>query len=372
MPLIELEDVCVYAPAPAPRLLEKLGLQRPPAYDPLLPPPILDHLSLHARPRETLAIVGASGSGKTTLLKVAAGLQKPDSGRVLHDGVDIRTAPVRQRRVGFVFQGQALYTNMTAQDNIGFYYTIRKQRQQIPQRVRDVARLMDVDLAPLLARKPPTLSGGERQRIAIARALAREVDIFLFDEPLAHLDVPLRNHLRVAMKRVFGLHPVTTLYVTHDRGEAMALGDRVALIHQGRIVQVGAAAELLERPANTFVASFFGEYNLLEGYIRDDQHWVLGEVRLPAPPAKAGVGDKIILGVRPGDFALDPQNGAMRVRVTDTFPLYERHIMQVHGRVEGHEIVFEAPLGGELGAEVRLTPTRWQWFAAKDGYRLRL
>ncbi|HLA44371.1 MAG TPA: ABC transporter ATP-binding protein, partial [Aggregatilineales bacterium] len=300
MPLIQLTDITLY---PDEHLLQqsvekvgsglfgKLGLGTRPDDNvrhkqpaPPLPKPILDNLTLTIRHHETLALLGPSGSGKSTLIKIIAGLIKPTSGTISYNGQDMANVPPRERRIGMVFQQQALYQNMTSEENIGFYYELRGQPEQIPQRIRDVSRLMDVDLEPLLARRPPKLSGGERQRIAIARALAREVDIFLFDEPLSHLDPPLRIHLRGSMHRVFIMHPVTTVYVTHDQTEAMALADRIAILRDGKIEQIGTTAELFQRPHNTFVADFFGNCNLLPGFIRGDR-WQLGDVILYPPPA---------------------------------------------------------------------------------------
>jgi ABC-type sugar transport system ATPase subunit len=378
MPLIELTDITYYA-QPPPRLgtatkglLEHWGLRKKTAdaLPPELPKPLLNRINLNIRPRETMVLLGPSGSGKSTLLKIIAGLLTPHAGSITYNGVPVQQVPIRERRIGMVFQEQALYQNMTGEGNIGFYYHIRHQEEQIPQRIRDVSRWMQVDLEPLLSRKPPTLSGGENQRIAIARALARDADIYLFDEPLGNLDARLRSHLRIALRRIFTTHPVTTVYVTHDLTEASTLGNRIAVMREGQVVQVGSAAEILYHPHDMFVADFFGGCNFLTGTIREDGYWTSGLLTLEPSLSRAAAGKKLTLGFRPSDVAIDPE-GIFEVYVLDRIPMYERHLVQIEGRIEGVHVTINLPIGAEIGETVRISLTRTHWFETQTGLRIR-
>jgi multiple sugar transport system ATP-binding protein len=376
MPLIQLTDVTVFPQNAALRPEKRPGMLRRMFFPPKgefsdgPPQPILDALTLTIRARETLAILGPSGAGKTTLLRIAAGLIKPYSGSVTYNQKPVNEVHIRERRIGMIFQGQALYQNMTSEENIGFYHAIRHQSEEIPRRIRDVSRLMDVDLGPLLSRRPPKLSGGENQRVAIARALARDVDIFLFDEPLSNLDAKLREHLRRSMKRIFNMYPVTTLYVTHDQSEAMAVADRIAILREGHLEQIGPAMEIFARPNNVFVADFLGRCNLLPGKIRDGR-WVYNDLSLQAPPTRAREGNQITLGIRPGDFIPD-ENGPLMIQVLDTTPLLDRHIIQVDGFLEGQRITADMPIGTEIGEWLRASVEKVFWFDTASGQRLRI
>ena len=206
---------------------------------------------------ELFVVVGPSGSGKSTLLRMIAGLEEPTAGGVEIAGEDVTAVPPRQRDVAMAFQGGALYPHMTVFDNIGFPLKVAGvEHHEIERRVRDVARLLHVD--DTLDRRPSRLSGGQRQRVAMGRAIVRHPAVFLMDEPLSHLDSKLRVEMRsaiVSLQRGLG---VTTVYVTHDQVEAMAMGDRVAVMRHGEVVQCGPPLELFERPADLFVATFLG------------------------------------------------------------------------------------------------------------------
>jgi sulfate transport system ATP-binding protein len=228
--------------------------------------PALTGISLEVRDGEFLCLLGPSGSGKTTLLRVLAGLDKPDHGCVFLDGVDFLALSARERRVGLVFQQYALFRHMTVNRNIAFGLDVRPRRARpsraaISARVDELLALTQID--GLGGRYPVQLSGGQRQRVAVARALAVEPRLLLLDEPFGALDAKVRKELRGELRRIHDATGVTTILVTHDQEEAMALADRVVLMNQGRIEQVGTPAELDDAPASAFAFEFLGECNAL-------------------------------------------------------------------------------------------------------------
>ncbi|WP_084679226.1 sulfate/molybdate ABC transporter ATP-binding protein [Methylocystis sp. ATCC 49242] len=222
----------------------------------------LRDVSLDIRPGELVALLGPSGSGKTTLLRIIAGLNAPDRGHVYFDGEDATNLPVQDRRVGFVFQNYALFKHMTVADNIAYGLRVRPRRSR-PSRAEIRARVAEllrfVQLEGLDARFPAQLSGGQRQRVALARALAIEPRVLLLDEPFGALDARVRKDLRRWLREVHKETGLTTVFVTHDQDEAMELADRVVVLNEGRIEQIGAPEELYDRPASPFVISFVGE-----------------------------------------------------------------------------------------------------------------
>ncbi|MCC3246245.1 sulfate/molybdate ABC transporter ATP-binding protein [Methylocystis sp. WRRC1] len=222
----------------------------------------LRDVSLDIRPGELVALLGPSGSGKTTLLRIIAGLNAPDRGHVYFDGENATNLPVQDRRVGFVFQNYALFKHMTVADNIAYGLRVRPRRSR-PSRAEIRARVAEllrfVQLEGLDARFPAQLSGGQRQRVALARALAIEPRVLLLDEPFGALDARVRKDLRRWLREVHKETGLTTVFVTHDQDEAMELADRVVVLNEGRIEQIGAPEELYDRPASPFVISFVGE-----------------------------------------------------------------------------------------------------------------
>ncbi|QGM97419.1 sulfate/molybdate ABC transporter ATP-binding protein [Methylocystis parvus] len=222
----------------------------------------LRDVSLDIRPGELVALLGPSGSGKTTLLRVIAGLNAPDRGAVYFDGEDATLLPVQDRRVGFVFQNYALFKHMTVADNIAYGLSVRPRRLR-PSKAQIDAKVVEllkfVQLEGLGARYPAQLSGGQRQRVALARALAIEPRVLLLDEPFGALDARVRKDLRHWLRQVRHEIGLTTVFVTHDQDEAMELADRVVVLNEGRIEQVGTPAELYDQPASPFVISFVGE-----------------------------------------------------------------------------------------------------------------
>jgi multiple sugar transport system ATP-binding protein len=226
-------------------------------------------VSLDIKEGEFMVLLGPSGSGKTTTLRMIAGLTTPDTGRINFDGRIVNQVHPAKRDVAMVFQDYALYPHKAVFDNIAFNLKVKKvTKREIQERVTAVAKLLRID--HLLDRKPRQLSGGERQRVALGRAIVRDPALFLMDEPLSNLDAKLREDMRLELKDIQRRLNVTTIYVTHDQVEAMVLADRIAVMHEGRMQQVGTPSEIYTYPTNLFVAQFVGtpRMNLLRGYLK--------------------------------------------------------------------------------------------------------
>ena len=235
--------------------------------------PALYGVDLHIERGEFIALLGPSGSGKTTLLRIIAGLEHQDTGRVLFEGVDVSETPVAERGVGFVFQQYALFRHMNVVDNVGFGLSVRRRRSGLSRAaIRDKAQALlgMVQLDGLGDRYPAQLSGGQRQRVALARALAIEPRLLLLDEPFGALDARVRKDLRRALRDLHRRMGLTSVFVTHDQEEALELADRVVVMNQGRIEQIGTPEEVYTRPATPFVASFVGETNALPAALFGD------------------------------------------------------------------------------------------------------
>ena len=214
---------------------------------------------------EVLVLLGPSGCGKTTLLRMIAGLETPDAGgRIRFDGQDVTAIPVERRQVGMVFQSYALFPNMSVAENVGYGLRVRKVARA--EREAEVARLLDmVGLTEFAGRRIDRISGGQRQRVALARALAIKPKVLLLDEPLSALDAALRERLRVEIATLLRTFGITAVYVTHDQAEAMAIGDRIAVLDRGRIAQIGSPEEVYAKPASRYVAEFVGTSNRIAG-----------------------------------------------------------------------------------------------------------
>jgi multiple sugar transport system ATP-binding protein len=312
----------------------------------------VDDLDLVVEDGEFLVLVGPSGSGKTTVLRVAAGLERATAGDVLIGGEVVNDVAPPDRDIAMVFQTYALYPHMTVYDNMAFGLKLHKVgKSEIRPRVLSAAKMLELD--DLLKRKPAQLSGGQRQRVAMGRAIVREPAAYLMDEPLSNLDAKLRVEMRAYLATLHQRLRTTTLYVTHDQTEAMTMGNRVAVMRNGRLQQVDVPKVLYDRPANVFVAGFIGSpaMNLLRARLTGREGELsleLGEAKLPLPrellarrPRLAGyVGADVVVGIRPEDIedaALVPSaNGAsLPVRVTLAEAL-------------GAEDIAHFPLGGEV------------------------
>ncbi|MBT0652002.1 sulfate/molybdate ABC transporter ATP-binding protein [Geomobilimonas luticola] len=230
----------------------------------------LDDINLSIPSGELVALLGPSGSGKTTLLRIIAGLETPDSGRIIFNGEDTTDRHVRERKVGFVFQHYALFKHMTVFDNVAFGLNVRPRdsrpsKSAIKEKVMELLRL--VQLEGMAKRYPSQLSGGQRQRIALARALAVEPQVLLLDEPFGALDAQVRAELRRWLRRLHDEIHVTSVFVTHDQEEALEVADRIVVMNKGRIEQAGTPDQVYEHPANPFVLNFLGNVNLFHGRI---------------------------------------------------------------------------------------------------------
>ncbi|NLT93646.1 MAG: ABC transporter ATP-binding protein [Actinobacteria bacterium] len=263
----------------------------------------LDGLSIDIQAGEFVAFLGPSGCGKTTALRIIAGLDEADSGEVLVDGKDIGSLPASRRDMGMVFQAYSLFPNMTARNNVAFGLRMRKIDKATRQRRAD-EMLELVGLGAMADRYPNQLSGGQQQRVALARALAIRPRVLLLDEPLSALDAKVRGELRDEIRRVHQEVGTTTVFVTHDQEEAFTLADRVAVINNGRLQQIGPPTEIYEKPATEFVADFVGLTNRLPGVAGDGLVEVLGD-RLPLLDGSAKDGDVTVL-VRPESMQLAP------------------------------------------------------------------
>jgi ABC-type sugar transport system ATPase subunit len=256
----------------------------------------VDDLSLDIADGEFMILVGSSGCGKTTALRMIAGLEKPTAGTIRIGDRVVNEVSARDRDIAMVFQNYALYPHMTVARNLGYPLRQRRvARAEVNRRVSEVAEMLGLD--ELMKRRPGQLSGGQRQRVAMGRALVREPEVFLLDEPLSNLDAKLRVQMRAALKRLHGRLGVTTVYVTHDQVEAMTLGDRIAVISDGKLQQLGAPQDVYDRPANVFVAGFIGSppMNLLRGRVSGGSA-VAGDLVVPAPGVPEG---DVYVGVRP-------------------------------------------------------------------------
>jgi multiple sugar transport system ATP-binding protein len=280
----------------------------------------VDSVELEIGDGEFMVLVGPSGCGKTTLLRMIAGLEEVSAGRIRIDGRDVTMLAPRRRDVAMVFQNYALYPHMTVAENLGFGLKLQKMdKADRRRRVHEVAAVLGLD--GVLDRKPAALSGGQRQRVAMGRAMVRQPQVYLMDEPLSNLDAKLRVSMRAQLLLLHERLGVTTVYVTHDQVEAMTLGQRVAVMRDGVLQQVDSPQELYRHPANLFVAAFIGSpaMNLVEATVEDGAVSFAGHrVALPAGMRLSTLKPRLILGVRPSDFELvgpstDPALPRLRV-----------------------------------------------------------
>ena len=323
--------------------------------------PVLDDIDLNLEQREFIAFLGPSGSGKSTLLRIIAGLEAADGGEVWLEGRRIDTLPPGERGIAMVFQHYALYPHMSARENMAFgLKNARIARDEIARRIGDAAEVLEI--TPLLDRKPAEMSGGQRQRVAIGRALVKEPKLFLLDEPLSNLDAALRLRTRVELAQLKQKVDAAVIMVTHDQAEAMTLADRIIVMNDRRIQQVGPPMEIYSRPANIFVAQFVGSpaMTLLPAVLVEDGEFAcvkLGDgsvVQTKVPRQKLPSGD-LRLGVRPEAVRVVGSKTGTKAKVDLVERLGERTL--VYARLsDGHPITGEdGPYSRlQLGDEIRL------------------
>jgi multiple sugar transport system ATP-binding protein len=335
--------------------------------------PAVDALDLHIEDGELMVLVGPSGSGKTTALRMLAGLEEVDGGGIFIGERDVTYVRPKQRDVSMVFQNYALYPYLTVAANIGFPLKMRKVRKaEREARVREIARMLGLE--EYLDRKPGQLSGGQRQRVAMGRAIVRMPSVFLMDEPLSNLDAKLRVQMRADIAALQAEFRVTTVYVTHDQAEAMTLGHRVAVLHDGRLQQCDTPRALYDRPANVFVAGFIGSpaMNLCEPPFAANGAVSLGGVSFPLPAAASG--RKVVLGIRPESLELASDGVPARVEVVeelgaDAYVFCSADLPGEATRLVARVDVRRRPERGER-VSLRPLPGEAHLFDAESGLRL--
>ncbi|QRM54620.1 sulfate/molybdate ABC transporter ATP-binding protein [Sinorhizobium sp. BG8] len=328
--------------------------------------PALHDVSLSIRSGELIALLGPSGSGKTTLLRLIAGLEQPTSGEIFFGDEDASFKTVQERHVGFVFQHYALFRHMTVADNIGFGLRVRPHAQRPPKTEirKRVSELLEmVQLGGLEKRYPNQLSGGQRQRVALARAMAIEPKVLLLDEPFGALDAKVRKELRRWLREFHDRTGHTTVFVTHDQEEALELADRVVVMSQGAIEQVGSSDDVYDRPNSPFVFSFIGDSASLPVTISGGMLKFRGQdIGIPAQGEGAAT-----LFFRPQDVVLASEGPALCGVVSTSRRLAGTRIadLDIDKGGESHHVEIEVPLeaNSQPGSEIRFRPTRWKVFS---------
>ena len=344
---------------------------------------VVHGVDLRIAPQEFLVLVGPSGCGKSTTLRMIAGLEEISDGTLTIDGREMNRVAPKDRDVAMVFQNYALYPHLNVADNIAFGLRIRRApKSEIVAQVNEVAGILG--LTPYLERKPADLSGGQRQRVAMGRAIVRHPKVFLFDEPLSNLDAKLRTQMRAEIKRLHNRLGVTSIYVTHDQVEAMTLADRIVVMNDGRIEQVGTPMELFLNPANTFVAGFLGSPPMNQvAAVLDGGDGApvarIGNQSLPLPPLpdlRHAAGRPIIVGIRPEYAVATTGEGPGRVAISVDLvePLGSEALL--HATLQGEPFILKAETRtgvGELQGVDGFTvaPDLIRVFDAETGLSLR-
>ena len=310
---------------------------------------VVHGIDLHVAEKEFVVLVGPSGCGKSTTLRMVAGLEEITDGDLMIDGRRMNRVAPKDRDVAMVFQNYALYPHLNVADNMAFGLRIRKMpKDQIKTTIDDVAEILG--LTPYLDRRPADLSGGQRQRVAMGRAIVRHPKVFLFDEPLSNLDAKLRTQMRAEIKRLHNRLGVTSVYVTHDQVEAMTLADRIVVMNDGRIEQVGTPMELFNNPANVFVAGFLGSppMNQMKGTLTETGAQV-GDTEIKINGSTAAyAGRDVIVGIRPEHVTLTDEGNATALPIALDLvePLGSEALL--HARVGEDALVFKADTNGDI------------------------
>ena len=338
--------------------------------------PAVKDVNLTIGDNEFMVLLGPSGCGKTTLLRMMAGLEYPDRGSVVVGGRDVTGLPPRKREIAMVFQSYAVFPHLTVFENIGFGLRMRKMpNEEVQRKVEWAAALVQIE--PYLGRYPAQLSGGQRQRVAVARAIAMEPKVLLMDEPLSNLDALLRLSFRAELKKLVQELKTTTIYVTHDQVEALSLGDRIAVMREGRIVQCDTPTRVYDRPVSQFVGSFIGTppMNFLHGRLeRQDGRVevVLGEHRLQAPPTLSGqLGQDVLLGIRAENIEVshEPAAGVLPARTEVVEPLGSHKLItaRVGDQLVKLQTRTDFPAETDQPLWIRPEPDKLRWFEVDTG-----
>jgi multiple sugar transport system ATP-binding protein len=337
----------------------------------------VDNVDLEVKDGDFVVLLGPSGCGKTTLLRCLAGLEKVDAGRVLIGGRDATDLPPRRRRIAMVFQSYAVFPHLNVFKNIAFGLRMQKERKAtIRERVESAAKLLHIE--DLLDRYPSQISGGQRQRVAVARAIATKADVLLMDEPLSNLDALLRMEMRAELKALLRQLGSTTIYVTHDQVEALSMGDRIAVMNAGRIVQLDSPLAVYDHPADTFVGGFVGTppMNFLTAEIvASDGAGPMVNLSggtFPAGQAAAELtGRKLVLGIRAESIAVEQQSGDGLIEATVVVvePLGSHNLLTVRSGEDLLKVSTSPRLFPEPDSPVwlRLEPNRIRWMDPETG-----
>ena len=317
----------------------------------------VDNVSVEIGPGEFFSLLGPSGCGKTTTLRLIAGFETVDHGRIFVADEDITDVPVHQRDMSMVFQSYALFPHRTVAENVAFGLRMRRiGKQEIAQRVREALQL--VALTGLEERRPAQLSGGQQQRVALARAIVVRPPVLLCDEPLGALDRKLRQQMQFELKQLQKELGVTLVFVTHDQEEALAMSDRIAVMHAGRIEQIGTPAEIYDRPASRYVADFIGEINMIDGAWSEGRFVTPDGAQLPLPPGVIPGDGKATLALRPEKVSLTtPGQGLLHGRLDTVNFLGGQTLLRV-ALGDGRSMLVKVPNMGRLpsaGGDVALT-----------------
>jgi multiple sugar transport system ATP-binding protein len=341
----------------------------------------VDDVDLEVADGDFVVLLGPSGCGKTTLLRCLAGLEKVDGGRVLIGGRDATDLPPRRRRIAMVFQSYAVFPHLKVFKNIAFGLKMQKERNDvIRERVESAASLLHIE--DLLDRYPSQISGGQRQRVAVARAIATKSDVLLMDEPLSNLDALLRMEMRAELKALLRQLGTTTIYVTHDQVEALSMGDRIAVMNAGRIVQLDSPLAIYDHPADMFVGGFVGAppMNFLAAEVAADGAGPVVNLSggsFPADPAAADLaGRELILGIRAESIAVEPQpgDGLIEATVIVVEPLGSHNLLTVKSGEDVLKVSTSPRLFPEPDSSVwlRVQPNRIRWMDRETGTAVQL